>query len=69
VVELAQRHRLQPGGDGSGIPVGDEQHALGRRVQLMSLAQELDPGHGRQPLVGQHQRHLPAGLAEPPERV
>jgi hypothetical protein len=38
-------------------------------VQLVSPAQELDPGHARQPLVGEQQRDLLAGLAEPPERV
>ena len=66
-IELAQRHRLQPGRAGGGIPVGDEQRPLGRRVQLVRLAQELDPGHAGQPLVGQHQRDLVPVLAELPE--
>jgi hypothetical protein len=69
VVELAQRHRLQPGHATAGIPVGDEQHAFGRRVQFVRLAEELNPGHALKPLVGQHQRHLLAGLAQPAEHV
>jgi hypothetical protein len=35
----------------------------------MGPAQELDPGHVGQPLVGQHQRDLLSVLAELPEGV
>jgi hypothetical protein len=69
VVELAERHRLQPGDARGHIPVGDQQYALGRRVQPMSLAQELDPGHAGQPLLRQQQRDLLVGPAEPSERL
>jgi hypothetical protein len=32
------------------------------------LRQQFDTGHVRQPLLGQHQRHVRAGLGELPQR-
>jgi hypothetical protein len=71
VVDLAEHGRPDQSVTHLQVTPAGQQRPLGRRVQLVHLGQQLDPGHVRHPLVGQHQRHLPTphlDLLQRPER-
>jgi hypothetical protein len=69
VVDLVEGSGLQDRLFGRAITPADQQPPLGGGVQAVGARQELHPGHGRHPLVGQQQRHLPTAgpdLLQPP---
>jgi hypothetical protein len=69
VVDLPEGHRLKDRLSGRPVPTLEQERPLRAGIKLVSVGQELGPGHAGHPPLGEHNGHFLAGRLEILQRL